>query len=80
MSRMTIPARVAGIPCQAVVAVYPGSPAVYGKGGLMEEPADPGDFEVLELLDRRGRPAHWLEAKNVEPELIWPTRSWDDDL
>jgi len=76
---LMIRARVAGIPCQAVVAIYPGSPAVYGEGGITEEPDDPGEVEVLELLDRRGRRARWLEAKNIEPELFWPD-SWDDDL
>lgn len=75
-----VPARCAGIPCLAEVCVTPGAPALYGRGGLMEEPEELEQVEVIRLLDRRGRPAHWLEAKGVEPELIWPARSWDDDL
>lgn len=47
----TIDARVAGIPCQIGVLRFD-APSVYGWANI--------DWQ---LLDRRGRPAAWLERK-----------------
>jgi len=60
----TFNTRVAGIPCQCHVTLYaPGAPMrITGTGFGDAEPPEPEEFE-FRLLDRRGRPAPWLEAK-----------------
>ena len=60
--------RIAGIPCKCEVTVYyPGSPAVVH--GSVAIPPEPEEFEFL-ILDRKGYPAKWLEAKLSEDDVI----------
>lgn len=68
--RETYPARLSGIPCQVEVEVYPGHPEVW-RHGMPDEPADPGWYEIVRVLDRRGRPALWLERKAADPTIFW---------
>jgi hypothetical protein len=60
---MIFDTKVAGIPCQCSVTHYlPGTPEYIN--GLPENcyPAEPEEFE-FDILDRRGKPALWLEKK-----------------
>jgi len=65
---MLIDTRIAGIPGKVEVSCieppHPGGP---------DEPPSPGELGV-EVLDRRGKPARWLERKvisdNLEFEVI----------
>lgn len=58
-------ARVAGIPC--LVAVYEYHK---GSGSMYTAPSDMDFYGWSEwgLLDQRGRPAHWLEAKLTDAD------------
>ena len=58
----TMPVRICGIPAQVKYAIYPPS---YGKreGGLPIEPDEPASVEIIDILDRHGYPAPWLERK-----------------
>ncbi len=62
--------RCAGIPCLARVTTYKVVPP--WKGSALTAPSDMdyhGYTEVeFDLLDRRGRPAPWLEAKLTSKE------------
>lgn len=55
--------RISGIPCQIeVTSYYPGRPArLHGHPDTWAPP----EYEEIsfQVLDRRGRPAPWLEAK-----------------
>lgn len=54
---------VAGIPCRVKVVEYePADPGYFRGHPDSWEPGDPGEI-VLEILDRRGKPAKWLERK-----------------
>lgn len=63
-----IPARVAGIPCQIGVERYV-SVAPW-RGSALNCPSDADFYGYTEaewrLLDRRGRPAEWLERKATD--------------
>lgn len=60
---MKLQIRVAGILCQAHVLSYsPATPGQYSGPPEHCYPAEPAELE-WELLDRRGRPAPWLERK-----------------
>ena len=65
---MTFDSRVAGIPCQIQVDYYQGGYAARTWG----DPSDcyPGEDEEFEftVLDRRGRPAPWLERKLTDDD------------
>lgn len=56
--------RVAGIPCQCLVYQYQEEipMRITGSGFGDADPPEPEIFE-FRLLDRRGYPAPWLEAK-----------------
>lgn len=62
-----VPIKFAGIPCIARVTTYRVVPP--WKGSAMTAPSDMdyyGYTEIeYELLDQRGRPAPWLEAKRT---------------
>jgi len=61
--------RVAGIPCQVEVVYYePYDPGVTSGPPEHCYPPEGGDFEV-ELYDRKGYRARWLEAKLTADEL-----------
>jgi hypothetical protein len=66
----TFDTKVNGIPCQCrVTAFSPEIPMrVYGPGMEDADPPEEGEFE-FELLDRRGRPALWLD-RYVTPEVV----------
>lgn len=74
---MDIEVRVCGIPAIARVTFYrPGSPGCLSGPPDRCYPPEPEELEY-ELLDRRGRPAPWLERKltnearaRLERELI----------
>ena len=67
MSRFN--ARVAGIPCQVEVVHYePYDPGVTSGPPEHCYPPEGGEFEV-ELYDRKGYRARWLEAKLDDEEL-----------
>lgn len=73
----TIPVRVAGIPALAGIVGYTaGRPAILTGHPDHRAPADPEEIE-FEILDRRGRPAPWLERKlaaadrqRIEDQLV----------
>jgi len=60
---------VAGIPCKARVQYHP---AEYGArecgSGIQLEPDYPAGWQIVEVLDRRGKPARWLEDKMTEQD------------
>lgn len=59
---MIFPTTVNGIPCQCRVTHFvPGTPTrIYGFAMEDCDPPEAEEFE-FELLDRRGRPAKWLD-------------------
>jgi len=61
---MVFETRVAGIPCQCLVTHHsPELPMkITGTGYGDAEPPEPEEFE-FRIMDRRGYPAPWLEAK-----------------
>lgn len=77
---MNIAIRAHGIPALANVTYFiPYTPSTW------DEPADGPEVE-WELLDRRGRPAPWLERivtdaerKDIEIELINRLSKYEDD-
>ena len=46
-----------GIPCQAEIDTWPAEPMTRW------EPGCPAGWDLYQVLDRRGRPAPWLERK-----------------
>lgn len=65
---MKFDTKVAGIPCQCEVTSYSaGTPARVT--GPWEDcyPEEPAEFE-FRILDRRGRPAAWLEKKVTDED------------
>jgi hypothetical protein len=83
--KITIETQVRGIPCRAKLTYY--AARVPGRTyGPPEHcyPEEPEEIE-FEILDRRGRPAPWLERKltrddqdRIESELSLARRDWDD--
>lgn len=62
--------RIHGIPCQIEVTNYsPAWPGTYW------EPPEPEEIE-FRVLDRKGHPAPWLEAKLDEDEIIRIEEEW----
>lgn len=61
----TIETRVAGIPCQALVTEYFRQEPHRGSAWTCDSDMDFYGYEDIcyEILDRRGRPAPWLERK-----------------
>ena len=60
---MIFDTKVAGIPCQCKVTHYlSGKPAYIEGPPENAEEAEPEEFEYV-ILDRRGRPAPWLQRK-----------------
>ncbi len=78
--------RVAGIPCQILItSYYPATPMKYWKAEEYWQPPQEAEIE-WEILDRRGRPAPWLERKlspaerrRIEGELIAQCSNRQDD-
>lgn len=78
---MNIPIRAHGIPAMANVTYFlPYTPATW------DEPADGPEVE-WELLDRRGRPAKWLERivtdaerRAIEANLIYQLEHYEEEL
>jgi hypothetical protein len=65
---MDIDVRVCGIPAIARVLHYRPYEPAYRRGHPDNwEPASPPEID-FEILDRRGRPARWLERKLTERE------------
>ena len=66
---MTFMTTVAGIPCRCRVTFYsPGAPMrTTGSGFGDADPDEPEEFE-FDILDRRGYPAAWLEAKLTDDD------------
>jgi len=66
---MVFETRVAGIPCQCLVTHYsPELPMkITGTGYGDAEPPEPEEFE-FRIMDRRGYPAPWLEAKLTQQD------------
>lgn len=72
--------RVAGIPCICEATYYAeGSPMRITGTGFGD--ADPPEYEEFEytILDRRGRPAPWLEAKLTDDDDLRLKREYLDD-
>lgn len=69
MSTLTFDRRVAGIPCQVEVLSFEGS---YSPAKVDADPGScyPAEYPEIDwrLLDRRGYPAPWLEAKLTDTE------------
>ncbi|MCR4332352.1 MAG: hypothetical protein NUV34_06575 [Sulfuricaulis sp.] len=63
----TFETKIAGIPC---LVRYNRLPAIRGarERGVPMEPDVSDGFEILGVLDPRGRPAPWLEAKLTSAE------------
>ena len=61
---MEFQTKVCGIPCTVVVTLYRKAVPmrIYGSGMGDCDPPEPEEFE-FHLLDRKGYPAQWLEAK-----------------
>ena len=61
---MEFQTKVYGIPCTVVVTLYRKAipMRIYGSGMGDCDPPEPEEFE-FHLLDRKGYPAPWLEAK-----------------
>jgi hypothetical protein len=82
---MDIDVRVCGIPAIARVLHYRPYEPAYRRGHPDNwEPASPPEID-FEILDRRGRPAPWLERKltdaereRIERELIEYLEAEDD--
>jgi hypothetical protein len=82
---MDIDVRVCGIPAIARVLHYRPYEPAYRRGHPDNwEPASPPEID-FEILDRRGRPARWLERKlterereRIERELIEYLEAEDD--
>ena len=55
---------LAGIPCQAELDTWRAEPMTYW------EPGCPAGWELVEVLDRNGRPAEWLERKLSNPKVL----------
>lgn len=66
---MSFQTTIAGIPCQCEVLWYQAAEPmrITGSGFGDADPPEPEEF-VFRLLDRRGRPAPWLERKLTEAE------------
>lgn len=66
-----IRARISGIPCLAdVTCTAPGYPAITDGHPDNRMPAEDAEYEV-ELYDRKGYRAAWLEAKMTESERVF---------
>ena len=61
---MIFPISINGIPCQCEVLTYRKAVPmrIWGSGMGDCDPPEPEEFE-FQLLDRKGYPAKWLEAK-----------------
>ncbi len=78
--------RVAGIPCQIEIKLfYPAAPMKYWRFEEYWQPPQEAEIE-WEILDRRGRPAPWLERKlspaerrRIEGELIAQCSNREED-
>jgi hypothetical protein len=52
-----------GIPCQAEIDTWPAEPMT------RHDPGCSAGWELCQVLDRRGRPADWLERKLDDPNI-----------
>ena len=52
-----------GIPCQAEIDTWPAEPMT------RHDPGCSAGWELYQVLDRRGRPADWLERKLSDPNI-----------
>lgn len=60
--------RISGIPCQVLITCYyPARPANFRGSPDRWTPPEPEEIS-FQVLDRRGRPAPWLEAKLDEQD------------
>lgn len=75
----TFSTRVSGIPCLCRVTYYSSySPMrITGTGFGDADPPEPEEFE-FEILDRRGRPAAWLERKLTEDDEDRLLAEWQE--
>ncbi len=61
---MIVETRIDGIPCQVRLAYVHAVHGAREKGsGIQLEPDEPEGFVIEAVLDRRGKPAPWLERK-----------------
>ncbi len=66
---ISIQTRIAGIPCIAQVTHYmAGDPGRVSGPPEHCYPPDPGELDWI-ILDRRGRPAPWLERKMTDQDI-----------
>lgn len=67
---MIFETRVHGIPCQCkVVQYYPALPMrITGSGFGDADPPEPKEIQI-QLLDRKGREAPWLERKLKDEDI-----------
>ena len=56
--------RLAGIPCQAELDTWRAEPMTYF------EPGCSAGWELVQVLDRKGYRAKWLEAKLDDPKVL----------
>ncbi len=62
--------RISGIPCQVLITCYyPARPANFRGSPDRWTPPEPDEIS-FQVLDRRGRPAPWLEEKLTEDDRV----------
>ncbi len=59
---------IQGIPCQVRAMWCEGHRGYCEPGGQQIDPDEPDGFEDIEILDRNGRPAPWLEKKMTDAD------------
>lgn len=70
---MILETTISRIPCSVELEYHRGFP------GTQETPPEPAGFVVSRVLDRRGKPAPWLEAKMTgDDEDRICQQAWDN--
>lgn len=66
---MIFDTKISGIPCQCQVTRYRNSVPFSGDINTAIDPPDYGEFD-FRILDRKGYPAPWLEAKLEQGDTL----------